>query len=109
VVFVNEKADCALLAHINISKRINESFSGVKNLVKINHVKIWVELSTAVAVNGVLKAKFLKIYRVYIAAESVELDGVDIMERDFNLDDLKESGSGKFSHPLVPEAKIVDA
>jgi hypothetical protein len=72
VVFAKQKTGGASLAQITISKRANEAFKGFKGLLKVNQVKIRIELSSATVANQVMKSEFLKIYRTYISVESVE-------------------------------------
>jgi hypothetical protein len=108
IVFIKERG--AALAHITISKRINETFKGsVKSLVRVAKSKIRVELVSARVANEVLKAQFLGIYLTYIPAESVEVDGVVNLETGYDLKDLVANGTGKFTNPRVPPTKVVHA
>jgi hypothetical protein len=108
VVFIKEKN--SPLAHVTISIRINETFKNdVKSLVRMNRSKIRVELTSAKVANEVLKCQFLGGYITYIPAESVEIDGVVNLEHGINMNDIVENGTGKFSHPLVPSVKVIQA
>jgi hypothetical protein len=108
LVFIKEKN--SPLAHITISKRINESFkNAVKTLTRVSRSKIRVELNTAKVANELLIAPFLGGYLTYIPAESVEIDGIINLEKNIDMKDITDNGYGKFSHPLVPPVKIVQA
>jgi hypothetical protein len=108
VVFIKEKE--SPLSHISISQRVNEKFRGkVKSLVKVHKSKIRVELIDGATASEVLKANFLGGYRVYIPAETVEIDGIINLEEDCNLIDLVKNGFGKFSNPGVPMVKVTHA
>jgi hypothetical protein len=108
VVFIKERS--ASLAHITISKRLNETFRGkIKSLVRVARSKIRVELDSASVANDVLKAQFLGIYLTYIPAETVEVDGVIALERGYDLKDIVENGVGKYTHPQVSPTKVVHA
>jgi hypothetical protein len=108
IVFIKEKN--SPLAHITIAKRMSETFkNAVKSLTRMSRSKIRIELISAKVANEVLKAQFLCGYLTYIPAESVEIDGVINLEKSIDMNDIIQNGIGKFSHPLVPSVRIVQA
>jgi hypothetical protein len=98
------------LKHLEISKSINEKFPGeIKSLIKMNSSKIRVEFKNLTSANALPKCDFLKDYRVYIPAVSVEISGLLSISTDTTVDEILSQAKGKFFGPNSANVKILDA
>jgi hypothetical protein len=108
VVFIKQKGPS--LSHVTVARKLNENFKkSVKSIVKVNSTKIRVEMDSATSANKVMKMEFLSIYRVYIPAESVEIDGIVSISNDLTVEDIMKDGKGKFTHPGIPMVSVMHA
>jgi hypothetical protein len=105
VVFIKQKQTS--ISFVAIARKLNENFKHcVKNIMKMNSTKMRVELDSATNANKILKLPFLQEYRVYIPAESVEIDGIVSISQDVEPDEIVAMGKGKFSHPGIPMVSV---
>ncbi len=105
VVFVKQKS--STLSFISVARKLNEAFkNSVKSIMKMNSSKMRIEMNTAQNANKILKLSFLQEYRVYIPAESVEIEGIVSISTDLTEKEIVERGKGKFSHPGLPMVSV---
>lgn len=108
IIFIKQKSSS--LSHVSISRKLNENFkNGIKSIMKVNSSKMRVEMSSATNANKALKMPFLAEYRVYIPAESVEIDGIVSIDQELSVKEIIEMDKGKFSHSGIPMASVVHA
>jgi hypothetical protein len=105
IVFIKKKITS--ISFVAIARKLNESYKNcVKSIMKVNPTKMRVELTSAPIANAILKQPFLQEYRVYIPAETVEIDGIVSISQDVTVDEIVKMGKGKFSHPGIPMVSV---
>ena len=100
------------LRHLKLSKYLFQTYGRekVSRAVLMNNHKMRVELKSADEANNLVKDNnsLLSLYRVYIAAEQVEVDGIIRFSCDEPLEDLIKYGRGQFEDLSAPEVEIND-
>jgi len=98
------------LKHLEISKKINEAFPNeIKSLVKVNPYEIRVEFKNLASANALPKCDFLKEYRVYIPANSVEISGLITISIDTPIEEIISNANGKFFGIDSATVRVLDA
>jgi hypothetical protein len=98
------------LKHLDISKKIHEAFpNGIRSLMKINSSKIRVVFIQLADANKLPKCEFLKDYRVYIPAISVEISGLITISTDTTTEEIIAAGKGQLFGPNSADIAILDA
>ena len=82
----------------------------VTRITQINNYKCRIEFSSGEAANNFIlnPDSLFNPYRVYIAAEQVEVDGIVHLSPEDPVDDLLHYGKGQFSEANIPAVKVID-
>jgi hypothetical protein len=106
-VFIRESGTS--IRHLEISRYLHGKYKSITSLNKVGRSKLRVMLGDIGEANQVPHDEKLKIYRVYIPAKSVEVDGVIHLPDGTDASTLIKVGSGKFRASALSRLKILDA
>ena len=100
------------LRHLALSKHLfgKHPKGTVLRVIQMNNFKIRVEFSNADAANNLVQCTddIFVPYRVYIAAEQVEVEGVVHLSVEDCETDLLKYGLGQFGEVKIPEVELID-
>lgn len=109
-VYIRASKD-APLRHVSLAKHLFDKYQNGKilKISQMNSHKLRVEFSSLASANDLATCSdpVLELYRVYIPAEQVEVEGVVRLSVGDPESDLLEFGRGQFGEASLPEVNVI--